>query len=270
MKLSYLISIQIVMLGFFVLSNSCNTSDKKKVSEKFKYELFKDSIQSLNKDNTRQNTNIFDANLFIPGKDSLRPLLKKIDTIWQKDLIKLIRVDSLNSNKKSSNDSTRLQKAIARYNLKILDSFLNRKLDSLPQFHCAGFDCFIYAEVIKSSQTLYLYIESELKDSFKVSTGKRNYETPNLNTKPEGPLFTKYTSRKFPGGNYQGLGNMPYVVFIRNGYAIHGTTPGNFSKLGTKASHGCIRLHPDNAQLFYELVKMIGIENTWITVRDSL
>ena len=107
-------------------------------------------------------------------------------------------------------------------------------------------------------------------DSFKVSTGKGKYETPELNVRPSGPLFTKYTSKKFPGGNYQGLGNMPYVVFVRGGYAIHGTTPGNFSKLGTKASHGCIRLHPDNAKIFFELVKRIGLDNTWVTVSDSL
>ena len=67
-----------------------------------------------------------------------------------------------------------------------------------------------------------------------------------------------------------GMGNMPYVVFIRGGYAIHGTTPGNFAKLGTPASHGCIRLHPVNARIFYELVKLTGLADTWITVKDSL
>jgi lipoprotein-anchoring transpeptidase ErfK/SrfK len=63
---------------------------------------------------------------------------------------------------------------------------------------------------------------------------------------------------------------MPYAVFIRGGYAIHGTTPGNFSKLGTPASHGCIRLHPDHGRVFYELVKLVGLSNTWVNVRDSL
>jgi lipoprotein-anchoring transpeptidase ErfK/SrfK len=61
---------------------------------------------------------------------------------------------------------------------------------------------------------------------------------------------------------------MPYAVFIRGGYAIHGTTPGNFSKLGTRASHGCIRLHPDNAKLFNELVKRVGLENTWVKIME--
>jgi len=46
---------------------------------------------------------------------------------------------------------------------------------------------------------------------------------------------------------------MSYAFFVRGGYAIHGTTPENFSKLVTKASHGCIRLHPDYARIFFEL-----------------
>jgi lipoprotein-anchoring transpeptidase ErfK/SrfK len=79
-------------------------------------------------------------------------------------------------------------------------------------------------------------------------------------------MYKKYTSKKFPGGNYMGLGNMPYVIFIKGGYAIHGTTPGNFNKLGRVASHGCIRLHPNNAKVFYDLIKTVGAHNTWITV----
>ena len=63
---------------------------------------------------------------------------------------------------------------------------------------------------------------------------------------------------------------MPYAVFLQGGYAIHGTTMGNFLKLGTKASHGCIRLHPDNAKVFNALVKTVGLQETWISIKDSL
>jgi lipoprotein-anchoring transpeptidase ErfK/SrfK len=62
---------------------------------------------------------------------------------------------------------------------------------------------------------------------------------------------------------------MPYAVFIKVVYAIHGSTTGNFSKLETRASHGCIRLHPVNAKIFYELVRLIGINNTWVSITDS-
>jgi lipoprotein-anchoring transpeptidase ErfK/SrfK len=109
-----------------------------------------------------------------------------------------------------------------------------------------------------------------LTDTFSVSTGNKNHPTPDINMRPNGPTYIKYSSRKYPGGNYQGLGNMPYVVFIKGGYAVHGTTPGNFLKLGHRASHGCVRLHPDNAKLVYELVNTYGLENTWVTVTESL
>jgi len=59
---------------------------------------------------------------------------------------------------------------------------------------------------------------------------------------------------------------MPYAVFIEGGYAIHGTTRGNWSNLGRVASHGCIRLHPDNGQIFNVLVRRNGIRNVWVTV----
>jgi lipoprotein-anchoring transpeptidase ErfK/SrfK len=98
----------------------------------------------------------------------------------------------------------------------------------------------------------------------------KHYTTPNISQHPSGPTFIKYTSRKFPGGNYKGFGNMPFAVFVKGGYAIHGTTPGNFSKLGNIASHGCIRLHPDNARIFYDLVKIYGLNNTWVKITDSL
>jgi lipoprotein-anchoring transpeptidase ErfK/SrfK len=122
--------------------------------------------------------------------------------------------------------------------------------------------------VVKSEQKLYLFLNGEPLDTFDVSTGAAGYETPNLNLRPSGPIFQKYSSKKFPGGNYQGLGNMPYAVFLRGGYAIHGTTTGNFSRLGNPASHGCVRLHPDNARVFNELVREVGLENTWVKIVD--
>jgi hypothetical protein len=54
----------------------------------------------------------------------------------------------------------------------------------------------------------------------------------------------------------------------RGGFAIHGTGRGNWRKLGNKASHGCIRVHPDNALIFNRLVRENGIKNVWITVQN--
>ena len=57
---------------------------------------------------------------------------------------------------------------------------------------------------------------------------------------------------------------MPWSVFFHGGYAIHGTT--DVWHLGHPASHGCIRLKPDNAKIFYTLVLKNGSDNTTITI----
>lgn len=72
--------------------------------------------------------------------------------------------------------------------------------------------------------------------------------------------------RPIPGGDYNGLGNMPYAVFVRGGYAIHGTVESNWPKLGTPASKGCMRLHPDNAFIFNRLIRSVGVADAWVSV----
>ncbi len=131
---------------------------------------------------------------------------------------------------------------------------------------CRKEGCNVFAEVDKSEQMMYVYVGGELEHTFPVSTGRSTHPTPDLDLRPSGPLYKKYTSTKYPEGDYQGMGNMPYAVFLKGGYAIHGTTTGSIPKLGKKASHGCIRLHPEDAKLFYDLVNSVGLENTWVTV----
>lgn len=131
---------------------------------------------------------------------------------------------------------------------------------------CFRNSCKIWADVDKGAQRLYLYIDGVLTYTWKTSTGKPGYSTPNFDRHPDGRIYDRYTSSKYPDGDYNGLGNMPYAVFISGGYAIHGTTRGNWPKLGHVASHGCIRLHPDNGQIFNVLVRRNGIKNVWVTV----
>ena len=42
--------------------------------------------------------------------------------------------------------------------------------------------------------------------------------------------------------------------------------PMEVRRLGRPASHGCVRLHPANAKIFYKLVKENGRENTLVSV----
>lgn len=133
---------------------------------------------------------------------------------------------------------------------------------------CKRIECKVWAQVVRSTQTMYLYENGKLIGTWKVSTGTKSHGTPNFDRHPNGRIYDKYTSSKYPGGDYNGLGNMPYAVFIHGGFAIHGTGKGNWPKLGQRASHGCIRVHPDNAYTFNRLVRQYGIANTWITVQE--
>ncbi len=141
-------------------------------------------------------------------------------------------------------------------------------LSAIPFFDsgCYRQSCAVWARVIRSSQSMELYVDGSLVGTYDVSTGTKGFTTPKFDRHPNGRIYDKYTSTKYPGGDYAGLGNMPYAVFIQGGFAIHGTGKGNWSKLGSPASHGCIRLHPDNAKYFNRLVRQNGIKQTWITV----
>lgn len=252
------------------ISVSCNNSETTPAPARFQYEQFKDSVLKNSKDTVPDATNIFDQPSFTPGKDSVNLLLERIDTMWKREAALMARLDTMKKGLKKAAGFTEEEKAIIQENIRIVDSFLLAR-DSADKVYCRDKECMVFAEIDKSKQVLYLYIMGELKDTFKVSTGKgKKYETPEMSRHPQGPVLTKYTSKKFPGGNYMGMGNMPYAVFISNGYAIHGTTPGNFSKLGNRASHGCIRLHPDNAKVFNALVKTVGLKQTWVSIKDSL
>jgi lipoprotein-anchoring transpeptidase ErfK/SrfK len=249
---------------------SCQQEEKKAPEITIQYEQFKDSVISSSKESKVESSNIFDDPTFTPGKDSLNKMLIRMDTMWKREADLIEKLDTLKKGIKKYPGFTDEERAAIKENISMVDSFLMAK-DTTEKPTCVDKSCLIYAEIDKSKQLLYLYIMGELKDSFKVSTGKaKQYETPSMSLHPSGPVFIKYTSRKFPGGNYKGLGNMPYAVFIKGGYAIHGTTTGNFSKLGTKASHGCIRLHPDNAKVFNALVKTVGLRQTWVSIKDSI
>lgn len=147
-----------------------------------------------------------------------------------------------------------------------LPAFVAPKFSEAPK--CRKFDCPLYAIVDKSTQTLKLYVRGSLEYTWLVSTGVAGYGTPNWEGQPNGRIYQAYSSKKFPGGDYKGLGNMPYAVFLFGGFAIHGTTVGNFAKLGKPASHGCIRLHAENGKIFNQLVRQFGVQNTWVSITN--
>ena len=59
---------------------------------------------------------------------------------------------------------------------------------------------------------------------------------------------------------------MPFSIFFHSHYAIHGTD--QISRLGSPASAGCIRLHPDNAHVLFDLTREVGLKNMKVVIRD--
>ena len=55
-----------------------------------------------------------------------------------------------------------------------------------------------------------------------------------------------------------------HAALRSGGYAVHATYAIN--RLGRPASHGCVRLHPDAAADFYQLVEALGPANTSIVI----
>lgn len=217
---------------------------------------FKNAILAVSRNEGYDPKNIFDDRRFIPGRDPVDKLFITLDSSWRDE------------RKLPANAVSFSGLKTAQRNLSVSAAFFPVPAND-DRSDCEEKGCPVFAEIIRSTQVMFLYVEGNLVDTFLVSTGMSGYETPDFSLHPSGPLYKRYTSRKFPGGNYRGLGNMPYAVFVKGGYAIHGTTKGNFKKLGSPASHGCIRLHPDNAKIFYELVKQVGLEQTWVTVKEE-
>src|SRR4029079_19157095 len=52
--------------------------------------------------------------------------------------------------------------------------------------------------------------------------------------------------------------------FTQEGHAIHGTN--EVRRLGKPASHGCVRLSPQNAATLYALVEENGLEHTQVVL----
>lgn len=90
-----------------------------------------------------------------------------------------------------------------------------------------------------------------------VSTGTSGYETPTGTFRPF------FLSKDHKSSLYEDA-PMPWSVFFNGNVAIHGTY--SQKALGRPASHGCVRVHPVVAEMFYKQVLEVGKANTTISV----
>ena len=115
----------------------------------------------------------------------------------------------------------------------------------------------ITARISISSQTMTVTQNGFVKYKWKVSTARKGYVTPTGNWRAY--LASRHhRSRKYDNAP------MPYAIFFHGGYAVHATF--DLKRLGRPASHGCIRLHPDNAAVFFSMAQKYGLNNTKVVI----
>jgi hypothetical protein len=117
----------------------------------------------------------------------------------------------------------------------------------------------IVIAIDKSIQRMAVMVDGREQHVWKVSTGTLG--GPRSGTYRPQRLEKSWFSRKY------GMSPMPHAIFFDEGYAIHGTI--YVSRLGKRASHGCVRLHPSNAATLFSLVRSRGMGSTTIVVSNA-
>jgi hypothetical protein len=115
----------------------------------------------------------------------------------------------------------------------------------------------VLISVDKNTQQMTVSVDGAPRYQFAVSTGRAGYGTPNGAYHPQ-RLERTWFSKEYYNSP------MPHSIFFHGGYAIHGSY--EINRLGGPASHGCIRLHPQNAATLFALVKQQGVGATTIVV----
>jgi hypothetical protein len=119
----------------------------------------------------------------------------------------------------------------------------------------------VFVVIDKWTQEMKVVVGDVERYTWEVSTGLPGYDTPSGN----------YTARSMNEIWYSKEWDdapMPHAIFFtKKGHAIHGTD--EVKKLGRPASHGCVRLAPENARTLYALVREHGLENTDIVLKGD-
>jgi len=118
----------------------------------------------------------------------------------------------------------------------------------------------LLVNISKLQQQAAVVIDGAETYHWPVCTGVCGHETPAGSAHPI-RLERHWYSRQYS------LTPMPWSMFFYRGYAMHGTMEAY--NLGHAASHGCVRLRPDNAAILYSLVRRHGMRNTKIVVMNG-
>ena len=120
----------------------------------------------------------------------------------------------------------------------------------------------ILVVIDKSTQEMKVFVDNVERYTWKVSTGLPGYETPS-GTYPARSMNKIWYSKQWDDAP------MPHAIFFtKKGHAIHGTD--ETKKLGRLASHGCVRLAPENARTLFALIKEKGLKDTQIVLNEEM
>ena len=115
--------------------------------------------------------------------------------------------------------------------------------------------------VDKDNQQMIVAVDGVARYRWPVSTGVPSRETPNGSFRAF-RMEEDHYSKEFDDAP------MPHAIFFTKvGHAIHGTD--SVGRLGSPASHGCVRLSRQNASALYALVQQQGVLNTTVTLTGS-
>ena len=115
--------------------------------------------------------------------------------------------------------------------------------------------------VDKNAQQMTVAVDGVERYHWPVSTGIPSYETPNGSFRTF-RMEEDHFSKEFDDAP------MPHSIFFTKiGHAIHGTD--SVSRLGSPASHGCVRLSRAHAATLYDLVQREGVLKTTVTLTGS-
>jgi hypothetical protein len=116
----------------------------------------------------------------------------------------------------------------------------------------------ILISIDKSRQEMTVLQDNFLLYQWPVSTGAVGYDTPSGDFRPF-RMERDHFSREWDDAP------MPHSIFFTTqGHAIHGSN--HLKAIGTPASHGCVRLRPENAAILFDLVKHEGMNHTKVVL----
>ena len=117
----------------------------------------------------------------------------------------------------------------------------------------------VQVTIDKSIQQMTVEVDGRPLYHWPVSTGKGSqYDTPN-------GKFKAFRMERDHFSKEWDDAPMPHSIFFtQKGHAILGSF--DTKRLGTPASHGCVRLSPANAEKLYALVEKEGVTNTTVTL----